>query len=211
MPEKGKQSHLELLSSDVGGGLKRSYFSRFTQEICSSNKGCRTNKQVSGRAAAAGAKAGTISPAAGPPDKSPGRWPYLNTAEPLGSGGQPGPPKVRLCFGLLTRCGRRTDWRMGRRHLSKQVKARARTLEQVLHSLTGFHKEEDSWWIGCSGVHLLIWHYWAGRSMSSERERRCTLEASPAISGDFKQRASCWNRRSLVRCHCANSGTVMEL
>lgn len=58
MPEKGKQSHLELLSSDVGGGLKRSYFSRFAQEICSSNKGCRTNKQVSGRAAGGGGQGG---------------------------------------------------------------------------------------------------------------------------------------------------------
>lgn len=160
MPEKGKTKplwvafkrrgrRLLLWKDPISPGLHR-------KSAVQTRAAEQTNKWAAEQRTAAGAKAGTISRAAGPPDKSPGRWPYLKTAEPLGSGGQPGPPQVRLCFGLLTRSARWTDWRMGRRHLSKQVKARARTPEQVLHSLAGFHKEEDSWWISCTGVHLLI-------------------------------------------------------
>lgn len=166
---RGKQTHFKLLSTNVRGGSfskKRSYFSRFTQEICSSNKGCRTNKQVSGRVAdGGGAKAGTIRRAAGPPDKSPCRCPYLNTAEPLGSIGKPGPPEGPALLGLLTWSARWTEWRMGSCPLSKQVKAGARRPEQVLHSLPGFHKEEDSWLICCTGVNLLTLQNGTGWSM----------------------------------------------
>lgn len=58
-----KINPLRGASKQLGSGVgvpspKRSYFAKFTQEIYSSNKGQRTNKQVSNRAANGEGKGG---------------------------------------------------------------------------------------------------------------------------------------------------------